>query len=171
MIRKVFGGAILALGMTGALAAQSPSASPAQQPPATPAMAAHTVTVEGCLVLEKDIPGRQPNVAEKAGVMEDYILTSAKFLKGSPHSSAATGTAGATGTSGVADVKLEVRGIDDEQLKKFAGQRVEIEGKVDPADFGERAAEKATGEKSGDLPEIEGTVIRKATSTTPCPMK
>jgi hypothetical protein len=170
MSLKAFGGAILALGMSGALAAQS--SSPAQQPPASPSMAEHTVTVEGCLVREKDVPGRQPNVAERAGVMEDYILTSTKFLKGSPHTpAAATGTAGATGTSGKADVKLEVRGIDGEQLEKFAGQRVEIEGKVTAADFAERAAEKATGEKAGDLPEIEGTVIRKATSTAPCPTK
>src|SRR4029453_9626260 len=31
---------------------------------------------------EQDVPGRKPNVAERAGVMEDYILTSAKVVKG-----------------------------------------------------------------------------------------
>ena len=149
-------------------------------------MAANTVTVEGCLVREKAVPGREPNVAERAGVMEDFILTSAKFLKGSPHTSASTasGTAGATGatgtgaseaagTSGMADLKLEVRGLDDTELEKYVGQRVEIEGKVDAADFAERTREKtaATGEKSGDLPELEGAVIRKASSDAPCPGK
>ena len=184
MSRKVFGGAIvLALGMSGALAAQTGTA----QQPATPghSMEAQPVTVEGCLVREQAVPGREPNVAERAGVMEDYILTSVKFVKGSPHASA-TGTSGATGatgtaagetagTSGIAkaDTKLEIRGIDDEQLQQFVGQRVQIEGRVDPKDFAERASEKASasGEKSGDLPELHGTVIRKSSSTDPCPSK
>ena len=69
--------------------------------------------------------------------------------------------------------KLEVRGIDDEKLQQFVGQRVEIEGRVDPGDFAERAAEKASpsGEKTGDLPELNGTTIRKSSSTDPCPSK
>jgi hypothetical protein len=180
----VFGGAmVLALGMSGVLAAQTGTA---QQPPATSghSMEAQPVTVEGCLVREQAVPGREPNVAERAGVMEDYILTSVKFVKGSPHASA-TGTSGATGATGTAagetagtsgikaDAKLEVRGIDDEQLKQFVGQRVQIEGKLDPKDFAERAREKASasGEKSGDLPELNGTVIRKSSSTDPCPSK
>lgn len=186
MSRKVFGGAIvLALGMSGALAAQSTSPPAAQQPATTgQAATAQPVTVEGCLVREQAVPGREPNVAERAGVMEDYILTSVKFVKGHPHASAPTGTSGATGaagtaagetagTSGIAkaDTKLEIRGIDDEQLQQFIGQRVQIEGRVDPSDFAERAREKATGEKSGDLPELHGTVIRKSSSTEPCPSK
>jgi hypothetical protein len=186
MSHKAFGGAVaLAFGLTAGLAAQTgnPPQNPPQNPPSAPtaaqaASASQTVTLEGCLVHEKDLPGRAPNVAEKAGVMEDYILTSAKFLKGMPHASGATGATGAaaehpTGTSGMAAAKsmFEVRGIDDTQLKSLVGQRVEIEGRVNPADFAERQAEKATGEKAGDLPELQGTVIRKATSTEPCPAK
>jgi hypothetical protein len=176
---------VLALGMSGALAAQSTSPPAAQEPTPAQAASAQTVTVEGCLVREQAVPGREPNVAERAGVMEDYILTSVKFVKGHPHPSAPTGTSGATGATGTAagetagtsgmakaDTKLEVRGIDDEQLQQFIGQRVQIEGRVDPSDFAERAREKATtGEKSGDLPELHGTVIRKSSSTDPCPSK
>ena len=96
MSHKAFGGALaLAFGLTAGLAAQTgnPPQNPPQNPPAPPtaaqaASASQTVTIEGCLVQEKDIPGRAPNVAEKAGVMEDYILTSAKFLKGVPHAAA-----------------------------------------------------------------------------------
>ena len=188
MSRKAFGGAmVLALGISGAVAAQSTSQGTAQQP-ATPAqqqMAAHTVKVEGCLVREEAVQGREPNVAERAGVMEDYILTGVKFLEGAPQAHGAAGTSGATGTSGAATgeaagtsgkadakkTKLEIRGIDDERLQQFVGQRVEIEGKIDPQDFAEGAREQASpaGEKTGDLPELEGTVIRKASSNEPCP--
>ena len=185
MSHKVFGGALaLAFGLTAGLAAQTgnPPQYPPQQPPAPTAAQAtsQTVTLEGCLVQEKDVPGRAPNVAEKAGVMEDYILTSAKVLKGVPHAAGAAGATGAaaeqpTGTSGMgaATSMFEVRGIEDTQLKSFLGQRVEIEGRVNPADFAERTSERASasGEKTGDLPELHGIVIRKATSTEPCPAK
>jgi hypothetical protein len=184
MSHKAFGGALaVAFGLTAGLAAQTgnPPQNPPHNPPSAPtaaqaASASQTVTLEGCLVQEKDVPGRSPNVAEKAGAMEDYILTSAKFLKGAPHASGATGATGAerpTGTSGMAAAisMFEVRGIQDTQLKSFVGQRVEIEGRVNPADFAERKAEQTTGEKAGDLPELQGTVIRKATSTEPCPAK
>jgi hypothetical protein len=84
MSRKVFGGAIaLAFGLSGALAAQG-TTQPTQPPAGQSMDKAHSVTVEGCLVREKDVPGRQPNAAERAGVMEDYLLTNAKFLKGPP---------------------------------------------------------------------------------------
>ena len=179
MSHKAFGGALaLAFGLTAGLAAQTgnPPQNPPQNPPAAPTAAqaaSQSVTLEGCLVQEKDVPGRAPNVAEKAGVLEDYILTSAKFLKGVPHAAGATGAAAEqpTGTSGMGAAKamFEVRGIEDTQLKSFLGQRVEIEGRVNPADFAERKS--ASGEKTGDLPELHGVVIRKATSTEPCPAK
>jgi hypothetical protein len=185
MSSRSFAGAVcLTFGLTGALAAQSASQNPTQQPPATDTMAQqHTVTVEGCLVREKDVPGRQPNVAERQGVMEDFILTNAKVIKGSPHTSAgATGTTGSTsatgaqpgqqpaGTSGISAMMFEVRGIEDTQLQQYVGQRVEIEGKIDPADLAERSREKANpaGEPAGDLPELKGAVIRKASSSEPC---
>lgn len=181
MSRTAFGGAIaLALGMSGVLAAQG--AQSTQQQPTTQQqsqMSAQTVKVEGCLVREQAVPGREPNVAERAGMGEDFILTSVKFLEGGPKGHSATGTAGATGTSGTAgaaasakaDHKLEVRGLDEDKLQPLLNQRVEIEGRIDPSDFAERAREKASpsGEASGDLPEINGTTIRKSSSNEPCP--
>src|SRR6185436_11387741 len=101
----------------------------------------HSVTVEGCLVREKDVPGRAPNTAERAGVMEDFILTNAKIVKGghTAPDAAATGTAGSTataeqpaGTSGAFGKMFEVRGLNDTELQQFVGQRVEIEGNIDP---------------------------------------
>jgi hypothetical protein len=181
MNMKAFAGAIcVSVGMTAALAAQTSSQNPTQPPVGTAASAQEqTITVEGCLVREKDVPGRQPNAAETAGVMEDFILTHAKIVKGGHAShdpAAATGTAGAartgeeaTGTSG-ANKMFEVRGLNESELQQFVGQRVEIEGKLDPSDVAERAREQANpaGEKTGDLPELMGAKIRKATSTEPC---
>ena len=65
---------------------------------------------------------------------------------------------------------FEVRGIDSAELQKYVGQRVEIVGKVDPQDLTERRQEKAspTGEPAGDLPELEGSTIKKSSSTEPC---
>ena len=37
------------------------------------------LTLVGCLYHEKSGPGRTPNVAEKAGVLEDYILADASM--------------------------------------------------------------------------------------------
>ena len=178
-ITKVAGAFCVTLAMTAALSAQTASQNPTQQPPATASAQEHSVTVEDCLVREKDVPGRQPNTAERAGVMEDFILTNAKIVKGghTPPDAAATATTGTTatgeqtaGTSGAAGKMFEVRGLNETELQQFVGQRVEIEGKVDPADIADRSREKAnpTGEPAGDLPELKGMVIRKATSAEPC---
>lgn len=192
MSRKALGGAfVAAFALSGTLMAQSTPQSATQQQPAQTAQAADakTVTVEGCLVREADVPGRQPNVAERAGVMQDFILTHAKVKEGSASSTTAqagtatgtgTGTTGATGTAGAAQqpagtsgaaVKMyEVRGIDREELQQYVGQRVEIVGRMDPQDKADRQREQATpaGEPAGDLPEIHGTTIRKSSSTEPC---
>ena len=51
---------------------------------------------------EADVPGRRPNVAERAGVTEDYILTHIKSVKGTLPSGAAEAKPGtAVGTSGI----------------------------------------------------------------------
>ena len=86
---------ITALSFAGALtlqaqAPQSPSAPPsppqASQPDtqrpmtdsATKATDA-TVTITGCVKSEADVPGLTPNVAERVGVTEDFILTNVKM--------------------------------------------------------------------------------------------
>ena len=190
MSRKSLMGAIcLTFGLAGVSAAQNPTQNPTQQPAQPVATAqSHPVTMEGCLVREKDVPGRPPNAVERAGVMEDFILTNVKVIKGAPlttaDASAATGTSGTaatgtagvrtgeqpTGTSGASAMMFEVRGLNDTELEQFVGQRVEIEGTVDPADLADRSREKVKpeGEPAGDLPELKGVVIRKASSDQPC---
>jgi hypothetical protein len=118
-------------------------------------------------------------VAERAGVLEDYIL--ADVTPSQPQgTAAATGTPGATGTSGTMTAgtmyKLEL--IEDEKLKAVVGKRVEVTGRID-AEAGDKAVspatppttptDKAIGRDRIDLPEFEVTSIKEVTGT--CPAK
>lgn len=167
----VSGSLILAGVFAASLAAQVPAQQPPPQTPPTPqtqpAMAAQApasaVTLEGCLKKEADVPGRTPNVAEKAGMMEDFILTGAKVIKGSIPS--AGGAPGAkpgdpVGTAGIQPM-FEVKGLDSDVLKKHANQRVQIDGTVEKKDVRERQQTEAEkGATPKDLPAISGTAIR-----------
>ena len=91
---------------------------PAMQTPnrATPANPAITIT--GCLKEEKDVVGLKPNIAERAGVTDDYILTEVKM---SP-SSAVSGIGVST--------KYEIEGIAEAELKKHLNHQVELTGQI-----------------------------------------
>ena len=158
-----------ALMLSATLAAQDPPPrqDPATRPPAAQQDTAKAVTVEGCLVREADVPGRQPNVAERAGVAEDYILTSTKMIKGSAPAGAGSARPSETptGTSGAAGAMYEVEGIDDEKLKQHVGQRVQIEGTFENVDRAQAPKEGQT--PADDLVEIRGTVIRKVAGNCP----
>lgn len=164
-----------------AVAAQTPTAgqspTPAQPPAATSQQP--TTTLSGCVYQEQDIPGRAPNVAERAGVLEDYIL--AVIPRESQGAAPTAGTPGAAGTSGTAATsgkmyKLEF--IEDEKLKAVVGKRVEVTGRID-AEAGDKAVAPATppttstdraiGRDRVDLPEFEVTAIREVAGT--CPAK
>ena len=139
----------------------------AQEPkpyPQTPARAPSaqeqnaTVTVEGCLMREQDVPGRKPNIAERAGVTEDYILTNAKMIKGSAPQAAAQARPGdPTGTAGTTSPMYDVKGLADDQLKPLAGKRVQIDGT-----FADVSKSPSAG-PTEDLADIRGTAIRSAT--------
>jgi hypothetical protein len=150
---------VLAASFAGAaVSAQSPT--PTQQPPATerpeateaqdaqtpqrPAMGA-TTTLSGCVYKEEDVAGREPNVAEGAGVLEDYILAEVKPSSESPSTSS---TPGAVGTSGAAGRMYKLEQIADERLKSFVGKRVEVVGRID-AEAGDAAANRAEGAAVG----------------------
>lgn len=149
--------------------AQSPGAAtqaPAQQTPPQAASAPASTTLTGCVYREKDVPGRAPNVAERAGVLEDYILAEVK-----PAS-----TSGAVGTSGTAShamYKLEL--IADEKLKDAVGKRVEVTGRIDAEAGDSKSAaaptvsetDKAIGHDKVDLAEFEVTSMREVEGTCP----
>ena len=106
---------------------------------------------------EQDVPGRKPNVAERAGVGEDYILMSTKIVKGADKP---TGLRERPGPSRM----YQVKGIDDERLKALAGKRVQVEG--DLKDLDEPATPKPGAE---DIADIHGASIRQVSGD--CPAK
>jgi hypothetical protein len=169
MSRYLFGCAaagVMALAVS--VGAQNP---PQTQPPTgsqATEQQARTVTVEGCLMREADVPGRKPNVAERAGIAEDYILTSTKMIKGSaPAMTEPRPGETPTGTSGTRELMYKVEGIDDEKLKQHIGRRVQIEGTFENVD---RAQARPGAERpTDDLVEIRGTVIRQVAGE--CPAK
>jgi hypothetical protein len=172
----------LALSCSGVIAAQAQSPTSAQQPTTqqrqdTSKQASTTIT--GCVYREQDVPGRAPNPAERAGILEDYILAE---IRGAATGGAA-GTSGATGTSGSAQPQLgtmyKLERADDEKLKALVGKRVEVTGRIDKesGDSSRSPAtnppttqtDRAVGRDRVDLAEFEVTSIREVSGT--CPAK
>jgi hypothetical protein len=144
-----------AFALTVSVAAQT-TAPAGQSQPASPAATsqAGAVTLEGCLAREDAVPGREPNIVERRGIMEDYILTSTKVVKGSAPASSSAQTDRPTGTSG-ATAMYHVKGLNDDRLKTMVGKRVQVEGTLSDLD-------KPTP-GSTDLPDINATTIRQVT--------
>lgn len=165
---------VICSGYAGAAQSPSPTAQPPSQqaePRATPPAASASTVLTGCVYREKDVPGRAPNIAERAGVLEDYILAEVR-----PASApSAPGTAGTSGSAKAASMyKLEL--IADEKLKAVVGKRVEVTGRID-AESGDAKApaaapptsqtDKAIGRDKIDLPEFEVTDIKEVAGTCP----
>jgi hypothetical protein len=118
-------------------------------------------TMVGCLYREAQVPGRSPNVAERAGVLEDYILVGA-----APASSAQSSTsASATSASAASGRMFKVEGIDDDRLKAMVGKRVEVSGRVDADVEGRR--DQSLGPDTINLPEFEAQSIREVSGECP----
>jgi hypothetical protein len=153
-------GVAYALACTAALAAQDPQT----QAPA-PVATAETVTVEGCLLREADVPGRKPPEAERQRVRadDDYVLFDAKVIRGTATAPApapeptAPADAKPVGTSGTvaSPVMFEVERIEKAQLTEHRGHRVQIDGMLKHAELARNDVSPAH-----DLMEIHGTAIR-----------
>jgi hypothetical protein len=154
--------ALASFALAASVAAQAPASQTQKPTAATPQASRNSlVTIEGCLVREADVPGRKPNIAERQGVMEDYILTSTKVVKGSaPEATRPTGTTGTAGTLRM----YQVKGINDEKLKALLGKRVQVEGTL--ADLDEPAKPSAGSE---DIADIQGSSVRQVSGE--CPAK
>jgi len=160
--------------------APPPSSQPQNPPSQTPSATAPQsgTTLTGCLYTENQIPGRKPNVAEKAGVLEDYILADAKISGGQDKDKPAT-SPGATGTTGTAAAQgnmYKIENIPDERLKARVGKRVEVTGRIDPEGSSAASRPGATGGTAPDrglgpddinLPEVEAASIREVSGSCP----
>jgi hypothetical protein len=165
--------AAIAITMTtvGAQTPQYPPQTPQTQQPSTSAMQTASTTVQGCVYKEEDVPGRTPNVAEKAGMMEDYILVV------SPNPSATAGTTGTTppsasmaGAAFAAGKAFKLEKIADERLKAVVGKRVEVTGRVDDAAKAATGVEPDQNPASPDkieLPEFEVSALKEVEGTCP----
>jgi hypothetical protein len=110
------------------------------------------VTVEGCLVREDAVPGRNPSVAEKLGLGgKDFLLTNTKLKKGLAPGAVADAKGDSVGTSGTSGAMFELKGIDDETLTRHLNRRVEVDGAFDHLDA-----------KGSNLIELRATAIRAA---------
>ena len=167
---------VAALVGASALTINAQQTSPPPQPPQTgdttqrvsAAAANQTVTVTGCLKAEADVPGRRPNAAERAGVTEDYILTSVKMASGS-----------ATSGIGLAP-QYEIEGIAEAELQKHLNHQVEITGTLTTGNaMGNRGrapetnpgAERREGTPqsttNADLPQLQATSLKMVSATCP----
>jgi hypothetical protein len=129
-------------------------------------------TIVGCVYKERDVPGRAPNVAERAGILEDYILAEMKPT---------TQQTGAAEATAPADKMYKLEGIADERLQTVVGKRVEVKGRIDaevgdsmtgstgapPAAGAAPAADKSLGPDDIELPEFEVTSMREIDGTCP----
>jgi hypothetical protein len=165
---------------------QRPPQPTTQQPRAQPTEGPMT-TLAGCLYHEESIAGRSPNVAEKAGVGEDYILadaTPAREQNRTPDRPIADAGQPPSATAGLATGRMyKVTKIDDKRLKDFVGKRVEVTGAIKP-DNDVRSADGVRPDKRSaddarpserpanfeNLPNIEGTSIREVAGAT-CPAR
>ena len=162
--------------------AQTPQNPPQtqQQRPAQSMDNQQTATVTGCVYEEKDVPGRSPNVAERAGVLEDYILVpstdAASATAGTTGTTPPAGTAGTAGTAAMKHKAFKLEHADDEKLKAMVGKRVEVTGKIDadagdtanrPATAGAPAQDRSMGPDQIELAEFEVTSIREVAGTCP----
>lgn len=173
--------AVMAVSLAGVQAQTTGTQTPTQQPQAQAENRdQQTTTLRGCVYQEKDIPGRSPNVAERAGILEDYILVAspgaaAAGTAGTAGTTPPTGTAGTSGTMR-AHKAFKLEHASDDQLRSLVGKMVEVTGKVD-AERGDRAAGAATGTAPArdrsvgpdaiELPEFEVTSIRAVEGTCP----
>ena len=146
------------------------AASMTQQPqPDRPANAA-AVTVEGCVTPEADVAGREPTDADRERWKrdDDYVLTDARMVKGSPPPKAdrATPRDTPTGTSGTAGaaLMLKIEKLPIEQVRAQRGKRVQIDGTF-------RNEERANNTVSPaiDLVKLDGASMR--TVAGDCPSK
>jgi hypothetical protein len=185
-MKLLAGGTVaLAMAMTMVAQAQTPPQPPTTQPSAQAPAAekdAKEVTIVGCVQREADYRreksmGSGGAAGTGAGAGNEFVITNASLAtKGSGET--ATGTAGSAPMAGSA--AYELTGSGERQAEQFVGKRVEIIGKLKPAEMG--ASGPTGGATAGEPPkgvdaaskdlklrEIDVTSVREASGGGSCP--
>jgi hypothetical protein len=171
VLKTLIAGTTLALLSSAALTAQAPREAPPPQSPGASVTTPQPMTLMGCLYREDQVPGRKPNVAERAGVLEDYILADASIP--GPQPKPGSKPEGITGNVPRQGNMFKVENVPDEKLKALVGKRVEVNGRIDPEGFpatnrpGAAAPDRGLGPDQINLPEFEATSIREISGTCP----
>ena len=167
-------GALAALLVAPFAAAQAPTQDQPRTQPQVATTVKPTTTLTGCLYREAQVPGRTPTIAERAGILEDYILTETTVSdpqqQPKPGAGAPTGTAGTVASTGTI---YKVENIADERLKALVGKRVEVTGRIDPEGRpqlgvgGGPRPDRGPGPDAVSLPEFEASSIREVSGKCP----
>jgi hypothetical protein len=137
---------------------QTPTTQPAPTPKPDAQPAAGTVTISGCLKAEKDVAGLKPNVAERTGMGEDYILTNVRIAP----AASSSGSAPAAAASKAVMYKIE--GLNDDELKKHLNHQVELTGRIAES---AGATAPGSGAPSATLKEFQATSLKMVSATCP----
>jgi hypothetical protein len=139
---------------------------------------ADEITVSGCVQREADY--RKAHDAGRGGVAGTGVGTGNEFVLVDASSSASGSSASTTGTSGSA-AAYELTGPNEGKVESYINKRVEITGKLKPAEVsatgattgGATAGEPPKGvdvtSKDLKLRELEVSSVRETTGT--CPAK
>lgn len=166
MARGIVVTALISLLIAPFAAAQAQNPNPPQSSPQVSVRP--TTTLTGCLYREDQVPGRKPNVVERAGILEDYILAGVTVAGEAQRPTGTAGSAGSTVPSTGTMYKVEK--IADEKLKALVGKRVEVTGTIDPEGrsrlgVGGAKPDAGLGPDKISLPEIEASSIREVSGT------
>jgi hypothetical protein len=185
MTAKIPGSLCIAGTLAFALTAVAQGQQPAQpQAQASAQASSSQVTVTGCIQREADYrkardAGRGGAAGTGVGAGNEFVLTEAKPAAGAKDTSSPAGT---TGTSASGSMAYELTGPNEGQLTQHVGRRVEITGRLKPAETdasgrptgGATAGQPPAGvdatSKDLKLRELEVISVRESTGTC-SPMK
>jgi hypothetical protein len=150
--------------------AQQPEQSPAQQEAKAPEQ---QVTIIGCVQKEADYRqaknlGRGGAAGTGVGAGNEFVLINAAIQMAATTEPAPTGTAGApAGTD-----EFELTGSNEMQVEPFVGKRVEITGKLKPAETRPSGAtggatEAMPGSRDLKLREVDVVSVKETAGTCP----
>lgn len=149
-MRNTMSAVMLAVGLLSGIvtvAAQEPK--PNHPFSGAPKGGSAKITIVGCLMDERDVPGQKVSSRERAGVAEDYLILDAAMAPGST-------------VQGLALKPIyEIEGLDEAAMKPHRGHQVELEGRIHPVFNDDHEAH--------DVPDFYATKIKMLAAA--CPAK